>query len=238
MVAAPLRRTWTRGAAVLGGHPRAYLPFARWRYGSQLAFGPGTEIVIEGFPRSANSFAVNAFRLAQGRPVQVAHHVHAAAQVMAAARDGVPAIVLVREPRDAICSYLLWQPHLRVREAVTAYLGFHRPLDRIEDHYVVATFDQVTGDFGAVIDRVNQRFGSSFTRFDHTEENVERCFAEIETNSRGQRQGRLVEAVVARPSDERARLKLAVERRYDDEAGSRAQAELEAVYGHFAGLAG
>ena len=238
MVAAPIRRTWTRSATALGGHPRAYLPYARWRYGANLAFGSGTEIVIEGFPRSANSFAVNAFCLAQGRPVQVAHHVHAPAQVMAAARDGVPAIVLVREPRDAICSYLLWQPHLRVREAVAAYLGFHRPLMGLEPHYVVATFEQVTGDFGEVIDRVNERFGSGFQRFDHTQENVDRCFAEIETNSRGQRQGRLVEAVVARPSDERARLKQAVEGRYDTEAGPRTRAQLERVYGHFAELAG
>jgi hypothetical protein len=238
VVTAPLRRAWTRSTVALGSHPRAYLPLARWRYPEHLVFGPDTEIVIEGFPRSANSFAVNAFCLAQGRPVHVAHHLHAPAQVMAAGRSGVPAIVLVREPEAAICSYLLWQPHLRVREAVTAYLRFYRPLEGLEEMYVAASFEQVTGDFGEVIDRVNEHYGSSFERFDHTPDNVERCFEEIETNSRGQRHGELVESVVARPSDERRHLKQAVQERFRQQTSDDVRAELAATHRHFAELAG
>ncbi len=237
MVATPLRRAWTRSAVALGSHPRAYLPLARWRYPENLVFGPDTEIVIEGFARSANSFAVNAFCLAQGRPVHVAHHLHAPAQVMAAGRAGVPAIVLVRDPEAAICSFLLWQPHLRVREAVNAYLRFYRPLEAIEHVYVAATFEQVTGDFGEVIDRVNARFGSSFQRFEHTQENVDRCFQEIETNSRGQRHGELVESVVARPSEARKELKRAVLERYLEQTSPGMRAELDATHDHFAELA-
>ena len=114
------RGVWNLGQTRLSTHPSLYLPFARRRYGPDMSFNDRTEIVIEGFPRSANSFAVNAFVLAQGRPVHVAHHVHAAAQVLAAGRAGVPAILLIREPTDAIVSYLLWQPHLRPRHAVAS----------------------------------------------------------------------------------------------------------------------
>jgi len=238
VVATPLRRAWTRSAVALGSHPRAYLPLARWRYPEELVFGPDTEVVIEGFARSANSFAVNAFCLAQGRPVHVAHHLHAPAQVMAAGRDGVPAIVLVREPEAAICSFLLWQPHLRVREAVSAYLRFYRPLRSIEDVYVVATFEQVTSDFGEVIDRLNERFGSSFERFEHTQANVDRCFEEIETNSRVQRHGELLESVVARPSAERKHLKQAAQERFRRETTPDLRAELDAIHRHFTELAG
>ena len=238
MVSAPLRRVWTRSTVALGSHPRAYLPLARWRYPENLVFGPYTEIVIEGFPRSANSFAVNAFCLAQDREVHVAHHLHAPAQVMAAGRAGVPAIVLVREPEAAICSFLLWQPHLRVREAVTTYLRFYQALLGIEDVYVAARFEQVTADFGEVIDRVNDWFGSSFQRFEHTQENVDLCFQEIETNSRGQRHGELVESVVARPSDARKPLKQAVKERYLKQTSANTRGELDAIHRHFAELAG
>src|SRR5207247_8264431 len=45
-----------------------------------------TEICIEGFPRSGNTFAVIAFQQAQTRTVSIAHHVHAPGSVIGAAR--------------------------------------------------------------------------------------------------------------------------------------------------------
>lgn len=234
--AVPLRRGWHRSSVMVGAHPRAYLPFARWRYGRDLAFGPETEIVIEGYPRSANSFAVTAFRQAQGRDVQIAHHLHQPAQVLAAAGQGVPSIVLVREPREAILSYLIWQPHLQSKHAVRAYLGFYRPLLGHEQHVVVAGFGQVTNDYGAVIERVNQRFGTAFVPFHHTEPNVARAFAEIEQTSRDRRAGELVELAVARPSTERRQMKAALAQRFERETTPAQRDDLDKLYRHFEGL--
>lgn len=235
MVAAstPLRRSWHHGSVVVGAHPRAYLPFARWRYGRELAFGSDTQIVIEGFPRSANSFAVTAFRMAQPGAVRIAHHLHQPAQVLAAAHRHVPAIVLVREPEESIVSYLIWQPHLKVQDAVRAYAGFYRPLVGHEQHYVVAGFEQVTHDYGGVIDRVNQRFGSSFTPFEHTDENVAACFGEIERISRQKHAGQLVESAVARPSDSRGSMKAELAERFARDASAAQVAELDALYRRF-----
>jgi len=56
-----------------------------------------TEVVIDGFPRSGNTFAVVAFRQAQSRRVSVAHHGHVPALAIEAHRRGVPALVLIRE---------------------------------------------------------------------------------------------------------------------------------------------
>src|SRR5437773_3659904 len=90
---------------IVAAHRLFALPLARAR-GRNHPIGPDTEIVIEGFPRSATSFAVAAFRLAQDREVVVGHHVHSPAQVIEAVRRGVPAIVLVREPEEAALSFL------------------------------------------------------------------------------------------------------------------------------------
>ncbi len=238
MTAPPtVRRIWTSGLASLGSHPSIYLPFGRWRYGADLTFGPQTEIVIEGFPRSANSFAVNAFMLAQRRPVRVAHHLHAPAQVMAAARAGVPAVVLVRAPRDAIVSYLRWQPHVGVRQAARNYLSFYRSVAQHHEHFVAADFEQVTSDFGAVIRRVNARFGSAFVEFDHSEENVRLCFDAIERQSRAQR-GDLLETVVARPSAERRALKAKAELEFTSNTPAATREALEAVYVEYQALTG
>ena len=109
---APRLRRALGGTNPLSRYPRAYLFLARRRYGSRV-LGPDTDIVIEGFPRSANTFAVTAFELAQERPVTVAHHLHAAAHVVRAAQAGVPVIVLVRAPEDAIASVVARKPSAR-----------------------------------------------------------------------------------------------------------------------------
>jgi hypothetical protein len=51
--------------------------------------------------------------------------------------------------------------------------------------YVVAPFEEVTADFGGVISRVNERYGTDFRPFDRTPANVAECYALIEEKSLG-----------------------------------------------------
>jgi hypothetical protein len=159
-------------------HPALYLPFARRKYPgpSPKVIGPETELVIDGYTRSASTFAVYAFQLAQERPVRIAHHLHAPAQLMAAARMGVPALTLIREPEGAILSQLVQEPDVALRDALVAYARFYSCLLPCRASLVVADFDEVTRDFGAVIRRLNERFGTSFAEFVHTEGNMRECF--------------------------------------------------------------
>jgi hypothetical protein len=193
------------GANPLVRFPRLYLALARRRYGERV-LGPRTDVLIEGYPRSANTFAVAAFEMAQERPVTVAHHLHAAAHVVAAVEAQVPVILLVRSPMDAIASVIARKPSIDPALAARTYLRFYDGVAGVLDACVVAEFGEVVGDFGRVIERVNARFGTSFTPFEHTDENVRRCFAEIEAGNRA-RSGaaRIAESAVARPSEERAR---------------------------------
>jgi hypothetical protein len=192
------------GANPLVRFPRLYLSLARRRYGDRVV-GPRTDVLIEGYPRSANTFAVAAFEMAQERPVTVAHHLHAAAHVVAAVEARVPVILLVRRPEDAIASVIARKPSVDPALAARTYLRFYDGVAGVLDGCIVAEFGEVVGDFGRVIERTNARFGTSFTPFEHTEENVRRCFAEIEAGNRA-RSGaaRIAESAVARPSEERA----------------------------------
>src|SRR5207249_10371968 len=82
-------------------YPSVYLPLANWKKpGSVL--GTDTQLVLDGFTRSASTFAVVAFQLAQNDHVRVAHHLHAAAHLTAATALHVPALVTVREPQPTI----------------------------------------------------------------------------------------------------------------------------------------
>lgn len=164
-------------------HPGVYLPVARRKYPDAVV-GDNTELVIDGFTRSAVTFAVVAFQLAQNDHVRVAHHLHAAAHLMAAARRGIPALVPVRPPEDAILSALIREPLVTPRRFLASYVDFYERIRPLGPRLLVATFDEVTGDFGAVIDRVNQRYGTRFARFAHDEEHVARCFELIDERAR------------------------------------------------------
>lgn len=158
-------------------HPALYLPFARRRYPgpSPNVIDGGTELVIDGYMRSANTFAVYAFQMAQRRPVRLAHHLHAPAQVIEAVRRRVPVLVVVREPEGAILSQVQWEPDVSLTAALRTYARFYRCLQPYAARVTVGEFDEVTNDFGAVIERLNARFGTSFDRFESTPENRQRC---------------------------------------------------------------
>jgi hypothetical protein len=144
-----------------------------------------TELVIEGFPRSANTFAVVAFQLAQETPVRIAHHLHAPCQLIAGARRGVPSLALIRGPEEAIISEVLRKPAIGVGQAMRSYLRFYQPLELYRQDLIVGRFDEVTGDFGSVIRRMNRRFGTRFAPFEHTERNVQECFDLIDQRTTG-----------------------------------------------------
>jgi hypothetical protein len=170
---------------LLSPYPSLFLPLMRRRPSHDgKVIDADTEIVIEGYPRSGNTFAAAAFEMAQGRPVRIARHLHAPAHVIAGVRRGVPVMVVVRRPEDAVVSEVIRHPGLTVGQALRHYASFHRHLEDYRSGFVVAPFERVTGDFGAVIEAVNTRFGTAFHLFDHTPENVEAVFRRVDEMDR------------------------------------------------------
>jgi hypothetical protein len=187
--------------------PRLAIPAARLR-GRGEPFDANVDIVIEGYPRSANSFAVHAFRVAQDRPVRIAHHLHAPAQVIAATRASVPALVLVREPQDAVLEFVIAKGYVSIRQALRGYIRFYAPLVPLRGEFVVGPFQDVTTDFGRVMAEVNRAFGTSFRTFEHTDANVRSSFEAIESDwAMRLPLGEAFERKVGRPSRLRERMK-------------------------------
>ena len=162
---------------------------------------PGRD--LDGFQRSANTFSVTAFQFAQPEPVNVAHHLHAAAQIAAAVRWRIPTMVLIREPDGAILSDMIRFPCVTPEQAIRNWSRFYEAVRDVRDRVVVADFEEVTGDF-ASDPAANERFGTGFTPFDHTDENVQRCFELIYQRNVG-RFGTVDDHTVARPSAARER---------------------------------
>jgi len=192
----------------LAKHPSLALPLARMR-GRGEVLGPDTDVVIESFPRCASSFAVAAFRLAQEpRTMRIANHTHMPAQVKAAVARGIPAMVLIREPEATVLSHVIHTPELSVEASLRGYVRFHEPLLEKRDGFVVGTFEEVTSDFGRVIERLNERFGTSFGGFEHSPANLKRLADEIETDYRSRASSAdELERTIPRPSAVREQMK-------------------------------
>lgn len=188
-------RLWRRQlSGVVERWPEAYrlLLIARHRNAPFLRriVTPGHDIVIEGFPRSATSFAVAAFMRANGwRDPRVATHVHSPAQLVLAARWGIPAIVTIRDPEAAVTGWMAYArqsgqlPALSpraarawVRAQTLRHARFHETIAPLGVHFVFARFAETTRDFGAVIARVNEKFGTDFNLFEHTAEAEDEIF--------------------------------------------------------------
>lgn len=190
------RRVRHNTKTFLGSRPTLFFPiFRRRRAFDDLLVTETTDICIEGFPRSANSFAVGAFEHAQTNPVTIAHHTHVPANAMRACKWGIPTIVLVRSPYDAIVSVVALKKESQLvedgvsepaqlvsfRDWVRTWCEFYRTLNafRNRDYLVVAPFSLVIHDMGHVIEQVNRHSETDFRLFEHTEENVDIVQSEL-----------------------------------------------------------
>jgi hypothetical protein len=230
------RRGLFEGKTLIARYPSLALPIARRRHGEPLQ--ADTEIAIEGFPRTGTSFVVAAFRLAQPRPVMVACHVHAPAQLIGAARRALPALAIVRAPEDTALSFVVRNPHLSVRQALHGYLRFYEPLVPILGQLAVGTFEQVTRDVGEITRRVNERFGTAFVPFEPTEEHVAEVFRQIDADYRRRSEGEDFERAVARPSAWREEEKARLRASYATADLRPLRRRAERVYRRFADVAG
>ncbi|MCM1984894.1 hypothetical protein [Lyngbya confervoides] len=201
-------------------YPSLFLPFSSWRWrrwrrkyvpenthyepAAPFPLSKNTEIVIEGFPRTANTFAHIAFKLAQDEYINIGHHTHAAAQVIAAVRRRVPTIVLIRDPEEAIISYIVgeFDPKITMRQVLQDYIAFYKPILPHRNEFVLAPFRKVVTSYGEIIGKVNNKYGTCFNEFKHTEKNIKQCFDLIDQGFE-KSFGSIKENVISRPSDSR-----------------------------------
>ncbi len=214
-------------------HPAIFRPIAHLREDSKKrVVRRDSDVVIEGYWRCGNHFATYAFMVAQGREVAVAHHFHAPAQLMLAVRWGVPAVLLIREPVEAVASATVYLHREDPAAFLKFYCLFHRAVVDLADKVVVSDFPVTVGHFGAVIDAVNARYQRQFRTFagDAAQcAEVERMIREEHAENMGAGQAQL-----PLPSEEKSRLKRRVIERIHEPRYASLFAECRQLYAHLA----
>lgn len=196
-----------------------------------------TAIVIDGFLRSGNTFSVAAFEVANGVDLHIGRHLHGAPHILRAVRLGLPTIVLIRRPADAVASYLVRRPTLTPDDGLIEYLDFYSTTWPVRDGFIVGLFDTVVSDFGSIIEAVNNRYGTAFQPYAATEENQARAFARVEEMNRLECRGEVVETHVGRPSASRDRSKERLRALLEQPRTAARLRRADAVYEQYAALA-
>lgn len=121
-----------------------------------------TDIVIEGFPRSANTFFYFYFKTAQENGVNIAHHLHSSYQIRYSSRNNIPCIFLIRPPLPAITSALLRDKRQSARNLCKSYLDIYREALRLSHDIMVVRYEMATREPNTVISEINKRYGTSY----------------------------------------------------------------------------
>jgi len=169
-----------------------------------LIVNNNTHLVIEGFPRCANTFAVVAFQQAQHETINIAHHMHSEVQVVLGVKYKIPVLVLCREPAHAIASLVTRHPHISVGQALRRYCLFYNTVFDYYQSVVFADFSQVTNDYASVINRLNFRYSSEFCPYINSEASDKKIFDKIDELNEMAEGGK--RNMLARPDIDKAKL--------------------------------
>jgi hypothetical protein len=170
----------------LAQYPGMFIPIMKLRHPERIPeiVSPSTDLVIEGYPRSGNSFAFVAFSMVQETNLSIAHHFHAPAQIIRAVELKIPVLLLIRDPIDAAISWMLRDPYVTEIFALREYIKFYRPIFPYRNSCTIVPFTELITSFGNAINRLNTKSSTRFQTFENSEENVAKCFERIDQRHR------------------------------------------------------
>ena len=116
-----------------------------------------TQLVLEGFPRCANTFSYVILKDVHPN-LNIAHHLHLPVQIIIGVKRKIPVVVLIRDPKDAILSLLLRNSSIILDDAIKSYVSFYKIALRFRDDIIVADFNDVIVDFNIIIKKINLKY--------------------------------------------------------------------------------
>lgn len=221
-----------RVSDLLERFPHLYCKVMRLRKPETLRIACRESIVaIEGFPRCANSFAVQAFNKNNNsdRKKHIATHLHTPANVIPCIRWGIPTLILIRKPDACVISFMALRAQLHsffdlsefdqlrlMKYWTKRYTRFYDQIEPYKGRFVLGEFKTTTSSIDTLLEQLNAKFGGQFEMFGHSDE------AEKEIFEAGK--------VHLSPSKERDELKERIKALYWSEANFKPRLEAERTY--------
>lgn len=108
-----------------------------------------TDLVIEGFPRSGNTFIYAVFKLLSNNKISIARHKHEIGQLKKAIKLKKLNLVIIRNPTDSILS-LIVRENVTFSFAIYYYREYYKFLIANKNKLTFVSFDQFTSNTKAL----------------------------------------------------------------------------------------
>ena len=176
-----------------------------------------TDIIIEGYPRSANTYSVAYFQLLNPYS-NISRHKHDIGHILMGVKKQLPVIVLIREPLDAIVSLVI-REGIKPKYAIKYYNIFYSEIQNIKKKIIIADFKDCINDFSQIIVKVNNKYSLSFKYKPQSskkefENSIKNEIIKMEKNESG---GEIRDSHIALPSSKREILKSVISQTIEEE---------------------
>lgn len=147
---------WGEVKSTLLANSVSYLPIAFFMGLDlkQIKVNKKTELCIEGYPSSANSYSVMIIKYFN-KDIKIASHSHAIANLKKALKYDIPTVILIRHPETVISSRLARHKG-NINEYFVRYLRFHEFVLKHLDKFVVLSFKEVINDPNLLVNTVEK----------------------------------------------------------------------------------
>ena len=135
-------------------HPMVYFPVKRLmdRDITYRLAGKNSDFCLEGYPSSGNSFLYTVLMHLKG-DLEIASHSHSVANIKAALARGLPSVVVIRQPVDAIASRIA-RFGGGVDGCIAEYLSFYGYVESQRQRLLLLPFAMVTSDTRTAVERI------------------------------------------------------------------------------------
>tara|TARA_Y100001935_G_C17248698_1_gene479769 strand:- start:88 stop:756 length:669 start_codon:yes stop_codon:yes gene_type:complete len=138
-----------------------FIYFNKVRY-PKKCINKNTNITIDGFERSANTYSLYYFK-ELNKDTKIAHHSHSYQQMIHSLEKKIPTILLIRNPYDAIISsYIYHFQKVPVQLLADTWINFYKPLIPFKDNLIVSDFNTTISNFSKIISLANDKYDTKF----------------------------------------------------------------------------
>jgi len=146
-------------------HPFLYFSLVGYKPSvKRLRARRDSELVVEAYPRSANTTSMYSLYYSQ-RDLKVGHHLHVPAHVKYAVFHGIPCLVIIREPLDCVASLMVMRNGGDPVSLLKDYIDFAMIVRGLMGGLILVSFKEVVSEgMGTAIERLNLKFGKTFQK--------------------------------------------------------------------------
>lgn len=163
---------------LLGRNQRTIQLYKLKKKNRPLIINPKHNICIEGYPRSANTFAVLLVEQCTVNDLQIAHHMHTPSQLIFAQKRNIPSVLVIRNPIDAVISNVLREKGMSLATALNWYIDFHKRIIDFKGKLIIWPFEKIVSEPTECLSQISDRWPQfSFNLKKYAQEHI---FEEID----------------------------------------------------------